>query len=184
MRLPAKLDIGTLSMTPIYALHDRFSSAEKGLSNEYMMDKGPLVCGFVLPPFQRPFVWTDAQMVRFVESAHYGLPLGTYTYNTTYSIFENMRSDEDGRKYFVGNMWLLDGQQRLTTLERYFKNEFSVFGLYWSDLSRQEKLGFLMHTTFSSYETKIADELECRKLYDLMAFGGTAHLEQERALKI
>ncbi len=184
MGIPDRLDIGTLYQTSLYALYHRFDAAEKNLSNEFLSDKGPKVCGFVLPPFQRDFVWSDEQMVRFVESAFLGLPLGTYTYNSTYEIFENMRTDENGQTYFQGNQWLLDGQQRLTTLERYFRSEFQVYGLYWKDLDRKEQLRFLMNTTFASYEAKFANEADCRRLYDLMAFGGTPHQEHERAMKM
>jgi hypothetical protein len=121
-------------------------------------------------------------MITFIESMHYGISPGFYTYNSTYHLKENEYVGSDGKTYFRCGNWLLDGQQRLTAISRYFNNEWSVFGLYWSDLSKEEKMGFLMGTTFLEYETKIADELGCRKLYDLYAFGGVAHLESERAL--
>jgi len=31
---------------------------------------------FILPPFQRPPVWTEAQKVRLIESLYSGLPIG------------------------------------------------------------------------------------------------------------
>ena len=164
MALPKRLEIGQLYQTPLYELHNTFQTAESGDDpHRNMMDEGPRVCGYVLPHFQRGFVWTDSQMVRFIESAFYGLPLGTFTFNTTIGIDSNKRVDENGVVYYAGNRWLLDGQQRLTTFQKYFRNEFAVFNLYWSDLDKVEKMGLLMSSPFPSYETKIADELECRK---------------------
>lgn len=183
MTLPARLEIGQLYQTPLFQLHHTFEMSVNGVDpHAHMMDKGPRICGYVIPPFQREFVWTDSQMVRFVESAFYGLPLGTFTFNTTVGMDSNKRIDDNGEEYYAGNRWLLDGQQRLTTLHKYFSNEFAVFNYYWSDLSKNEKMGLLMHSPFPSYETKIADELECRKLYDILAFGGTPHEPHQRAV--
>ena len=36
---------------------------------------------FVLPPFQRPPVWTLEQKIRFIESCWMGLPIGVFIYN-------------------------------------------------------------------------------------------------------
>ncbi|WP_425354940.1 DUF262 domain-containing protein [Oceaniglobus trochenteri] len=38
------------------------------------------VMGFRLPSWQRPLVWTEAQMVRLIESLWLGIPIGTYSY--------------------------------------------------------------------------------------------------------
>ena len=185
MALPKRLEIGQLYQTPLFQLHNTFERYEvKGEPDAHLMDKGPTVCGYVIPPFQRDFVWTQSQMVRFVESAFYGLPLGTFTFNTTLGVKTNKRVDEDGKTYFAGNRWLLDGQQRLTTLHKFFSNEFAVFNYYWSDLRADDKMGLLMHSPFPSYETKIADELECRTLYDILAFGGTPHEPEQRAVPV
>jgi hypothetical protein len=183
MTLPKRLEIGQLYQTPLFQLHNTFQMYVNGADpHANAADKGPIICGYVIPPFQRDFVWTNAQMVRFVESAFYGLPLGTFTYNTTVGMQGNKRIGENGEEYYAGNRWLLDGQQRLTTLHKYFSNEFSVFDHYWSDLDNADKMGLLMKSPFPSYETKIADELECRKLYDILAFGGTPHEPSQRAV--
>jgi hypothetical protein len=61
---------------------------------------------FVLPPFQRPAVWTEAQKVRFIESIWGGLPLGSYVYN------------QPTRFHSPFDQWLLDGQQRVGAIHR------------------------------------------------------------------
>ena len=82
--------------------------------------------GLAIPPFQRDHVWTDEQAIAFVNSARRGLHLGTYTFNTTVGMREARRVDEHGREYFFADLWLLDGMQRLTALQRFFDKEFPV----------------------------------------------------------
>lgn len=184
MRLPKKIELGQLSQSPVYSLWHRFNSQGKEQTYDNVCDEGPRLMSFVLPSFQRGVVWTDAQMVRFIESLHYGVYPGTYTYNSTYHLKENRFVGADGKTYYRRGNWLLDGQQRLTSLHRYFTNEWPVFNLFWADLDRQEQMGFLMNAIFPEYETKFDDEFRCRQLYDLMAFGGVPHQEHERALPL
>jgi uncharacterized protein with ParB-like and HNH nuclease domain len=69
---------------------------------------------FILPPFQRPLVWTHQQQVRLIESIWSGLPIGAYVYN---------RAALDN----ACDCWLLDGQQRITAILAYMNGEFEVF---------------------------------------------------------
>jgi hypothetical protein len=177
MSLPVRKNLGQQSQSPLYALHHKATGAYDDIC-----DVGPKLLGYVVPPFQRAIKWSDAQMIRFIESMFYGISPGFYTYNSTYEIKENAFVGEDGKKHFRCGNWLLDGQQRLTAIERYWNNEWPVFNLCWADLSKEEKMGFLMGVTFIEYETKIPDEQGCRELYDLLAFGGVPHEESERAL--
>lgn len=127
------------------------------------------VCGYIIPSWQRGIVWTHDQQVRLVESAWLGIPLGTMTYNrgVVYtSPFDNL---------------LLDGQQRLFSLERYWKDEFDVFGYFWSEVPEDEKRGFENQTILGAYETRSDDERYLRSYYDLMNFGGVAHTDDQRA---
>jgi len=96
----------------------------------------PLVDGerrlgrFILPPFQRPAVWAQAQQIRFLESLWGGLPLGSYVWNRSYD------APTDG--------WLLDGQQRWGALIAYTADEFPVFGYRYSELSPPERRGLVI----------------------------------------
>ncbi len=139
--------------------------------------------GYIIPPFQRDLVWTDEQKIRFIDSARRCIPLGTYTVNLTFGIKECKRI-EDGREYYIGEGWLLDGQQRLNALEEFFDDKFPVHGEFWSNLSRDQRHQFLMTPNFAYYETNFQTELECREYYDLMNFSGTPHQEHERAMKL
>jgi hypothetical protein len=140
------------------------------------------VMGFAIPPFQRDHVWTDEQAINFVNSARRGLVLGTYTYNATMGMAKAERIDENGKKSYFADLWLLDGMQRLTALQRFFDDEFSVEGKYWSEIDQTDRRFFLGNVHFGSYETNLVDENDMRLLYDSMNFGGTPHREHERAL--
>ena len=62
-----------------------------------------------IPDFQRNFVWTRAQSSRFIESLLLGLPVpGIFLFK-----------EPDTQKLMV-----VDGQQRLRTLERFYKGTF------------------------------------------------------------
>lgn len=133
--------------------------------------------GHVVPEFQRPVVWSEKQMIRFVESAAMGFNIGTWTYNEITS----GETDLPGRQHST-NLWIIDGQQRLTALDRFFDDQFPVFGKFWSQVGRAEKADFLRGRHFPAYKTSITDEKELRRLYDRMNFGGTAHTDDQRAV--
>lgn len=118
---------------------------------------------FVLPPFQRPPVWTRAQQVRFIESCWLGLPIGAFIYN---------RVDRFDSPY---DAWLLDGQQRVTAVLDYMADEFPVFGRPFSLLTEIDHRKWSMGTAFPSMVTNIDDEAQLREVYDRLAYGGTPH---------
>lgn len=117
---------------------------------------------FVLPPFQRPPVWTLAQKVRFVESCWLGLPIGAFIYN---------RTEHDGPH----DAWLLDGQQRVTAVLEYVADAFPVLSYRFSELTQADLRRWDMGTAFPSMVTNIDDEAQLREVYDRLAYGGTPH---------
>lgn len=136
------------------------------------------VGGYALPPFQREFCWTEAQQIRFIETAARGMPLGTWTYNVAPDGTETVIA---GRRYLHRtDRWLIDGQQRITTLVRFFEDAFPVFGSRWSEIPKVERRKFLMQP-FTAYELSTADEAVLRETYNLMNFSGTPHREDQRA---
>ena len=104
------------------------------------METGREAMGYPLPDFQRPVEWTDNQCIRFIESAWLGFNLGVFVVNK-----EDW--DEQGPKRFSG--CLIDGQQRITAVNRYLQGAFHVFGAYWSELSKHDQRRFL-RTSFES----------------------------------
>lgn len=102
---------------------------------------------FYIPKFQRNFVWSQKHASRFIESLLMGLPIP--------SIF--LYKEEESGKHVV-----VDGQQRLTTLFRFYQGKFGNKDFYLMDvrekwnnktydqLSVEEQLrldDFLIHAT-------------------------------------
>ena len=75
-----------------------------------MVDDGDIIPN---PDYQRDYVYNDKQASRLVESVLMGIPIPT--------IYLCLEEDES---YSV-----IDGQQRITSLVRYLKNEFALSGL-------------------------------------------------------
>lgn len=117
----------------------------------------------VLPPFQRPPVWTEAQKIRFVESCWLGLPVGVFIINRP----------NNARSPFYN--WLLDGQQRITALYEYMADAFPVLGFKFSELTDADHRQWFMTTHFGHLETHLEDEAALRDVYDRLAYGGTPH---------
>jgi len=117
----------------------------------------------VLPPFQRPPVWTLAQKVRFIESCWMGLPVGVWIFN---------RPDKYAHPF---ENWLLDGQQRVTSVLEYMADAFPVFGWTFSELTEVDRRFWDMSVAFPCAETNITDKVQLLEVYDRLAYGGTAH---------
>jgi hypothetical protein len=91
---------------------------------------------FVVPSYQRNFTWEDDRKSRFIESLIMGLPIPFLFF------WENPAT---------GNLEIVDGSQRLRTIEEYILGDFALgdleelsllSGLRFSDLleSRQQKI--------------------------------------------
>jgi hypothetical protein len=140
---------------------------EKGYS-------GRRVLGYKLPTWQRPEVWTDEQCVRFLESIWLGVGLGAFMVNMVH-----------GKDAEHVDLLLLDGQQRLRSIERYWNGELAVPGddgnaYYWNELTELEHNHFL-RIPFPWIETQYRTEDEARAAYNRHNFGGTAHTADQRA---
>ena len=126
---------------------------------------------FVLPPFQRPAVWSSDQKVRFVESIWLGYEIGRYViyqpHNPTYSRFTDA---------------LIDGQQRIRTILEYVAGGFPVFGYRYTELPLIDRRAFDFGTIFPKSEIKhTLSEAELRDIYNRLNYGGTPHTEDQRA---
>ena len=88
---------------------------------------------WVLPPFQREFVWNEEKkIIEFIESVFNEWPIGSII------IWEPDPKDRDvikkrklqtisGGKPFHPQQYIIDGQQRITTLLRVLNNESFIF---------------------------------------------------------
>ena len=141
-----------------------------GRSSDHLRPLGAgerLLGAFILPPFQRPPVWTRAQQIRLIESMWAGLPIGSYVYNQT-------------RTYqHPCDFWLIDGQQRVTAILAYVADKFPVHGYLWSQITRPEQLGFEL-SPVPAFQMASESEQECRDIYERLAYGGTAHVRRQK----
>ncbi len=163
--------------------HLYFQLQESRTKPDYKTYAGPgeWVCGYLLPPFQRPSVWTVEDNIRFIDSARRCVNIGEFTVNQTFGN-PNAQTYMDGdREVYVGDMWLLDGQQRLRALQGFFDSEFPVHGMFWKDLPEEDRAGFLRTVKFPYWETAFTDEDSAAEYYDLRNFSGVRHAEEHRA---
>lgn len=141
------------------------------------------VMGFPLPPWQREFKWTPDQSERFITSAWTGVFLGTYLLTAM-----ELRKEEGGFKgieYLPFSNCVIEGQQRLKSIELYITNQFPVPDAegnltFWRDVDAVDRRRF-KNTIFGRGELRELDELKLRQFYDLLNFGGVIHEANERA---
>ena len=177
-RIPKPIDLGRtydFTMDTLWEHYQKHNDKiEKGESLTRTVESDRYACGFPVPHFQRPPVWTKEQKERFIESVFLGLFIGTYC------IHESDWEGPDATPTpFSG--WCIDGQQRLLTIEGYWNDEFKVFGLYFSELSKAEKRRFFQ-TPFKQYKVTLNNEDKIKDLYNRLALGGTAHTPQDIAV--
>lgn len=115
---------------------------------------------FILPPFQRPPVWTKAQQGRFIESLFLELPVGVYVYVSAIGA--------------QTDTWLIDGQQRVGAVLAFAANEVEAFGFRFDDLSPVQKRRF-GNRVFNAIEVAEPDPVVLADIYDRLAYGGTPH---------
>lgn len=179
---PDRLLSGTPREFPVDHLHHNFLKFRDHFDEETKLayPGQRWLMGYALPPFQRPLVWDEGRMVRFIESAVLGLHIGTYVFNTA----DRFPDVEVGGQTVmdITDQWLIDGQQRLTALEWFFSDRFQVFGMFWSEVGRMDRLK-LLRQPFTSFEISSNDPDYLRELYDRLNFGGVAHTPDQRAVK-
>ncbi len=132
--------------------------------------------GLVLPPWQRPSVWTDQQQISFLEGIFLGLGTGFYVVN-------GRDYERDGEEMPMSG-WLIDGQQRITSIARFRNGELSVFdGIRYTDLRRGEQRRRFDNVIFPCIELEYQpDENRLKELYRRLNFSGTAHTAADLAL--
>jgi hypothetical protein len=145
--------------------------------------------GLPLTPWQRKFVWTEEQSRRFITSAWTGVHLGTYVLSQLEVGLANTgaagAAEADGVEYAYLSNCVIEGQQRLTSLELYITNRLSAPDntgrpTLWAEVSAADQRRF-ENTIFSCGTVRDRDEQRLRSLYDLMNFSGTPHAESDRA---
>ncbi|SLJ84462.1 DUF262 domain-containing protein [Psychrobacter sp. DAB_AL43B] len=132
-----------------------------------------------IPDYQREFVWTKKQQSLFIESVLIGLPI---PYIFVADIDEEEKEDADGR------IEVVDGAQRIQTIDAYVNNKLklvnleklpSLEGLYFKDLPMINQRRFL-RTSIRMIELKRIDEDGRRIMFDRLNTGGTKLSNMEK----
>jgi hypothetical protein len=169
MKLPKPMLDGTQRSYSISALWE-------GTAAKPSHEDERKILNLVLPRWQRPPSWTEQQQIQFVEGIFLGLGTGFYVING--------REYDDAGADLPMSGWLLDGQQRITAIERFVKDEIRVFtGIRYSDLSIAEQRRRFNNIIFPCIELEYqSDEAILKELYRRLNFSGTAHTSVDLAL--
>lgn len=86
--------------------------------------------------YQRDFVWDDIDKEYLIDSIFKNVDIGKFV--LVHRTDEQWR--ENGYSYEI-----LDGKQRLNTLKEFYENRFPYHGVYFSELSHNDRHTFLEH---------------------------------------
>lgn len=170
-RFPARRYYGSQMQTHMWALQS--TSVRQNEKLDAQGYTGRRVLGYKLTEWQRQQKWEVDQCVKFVESVWLGVGIGHFMVNSSFT-----NEAIDGI--------LLDGQQRLIAIERYWNGEFAIQGddggvYFWHDLTEAEHKHF-ERIPFPWIETQYKTEQECVDAYNRHNFSGTSHEEHEFAV--
>lgn len=172
-RIPARVFYGNAMSTMLSSMASQ-AEGRPFHSNPHHAANSRFVMGYpVSRTWQRGLVWSDEQCIRFIQSVYAGVYLGLYVYNDSMHAAPHL----DGL--------LVDGQQRLSAIERYLAGELAVpapdgNAYRWTELTDEEKAHF-HRIPFGFQIVQIHDEAKLTELYNLMNFGGTPHTPEQRA---
>lgn len=139
------------------------------------------VMGMPVPTWSRGLEWNVGQQARFITAVWSGADLGSYLTN------DWCEPADTGRALADNSEILVDGQQRLYSLEMYFLDRLAVPDAQgqprvWSELDNGERKRFLS-TIFSHARVCSDDEVALRKTYDLCALGLAPRSFDQRAVR-
>lgn len=136
---------------------------------------------FYIPYFQRQAVWNDEQSEKLIESLYYNIPIGSIIISCADNAYDYKKE-----QYPITADWIIDGQQRIKSIEKYLNNEIIIFRNTdyehkYSDLNETQKrlFGQKCIPTIKIYSD---DENKLKEIYNILNFSGTPHKEDEKAV--
>ena len=139
------------------------------------------VMGMPVATWARGLEWNLGQKSRFISAVWSGGDLGSYLTNDWYEPLSA------GRALAENSEILIDGQQRLHSLEEYLLDRLAVpdaqgQARIWSELGNGERRRFLS-TIFTHARVSSGDEVALRRTYDLCAQGVVPRSFDQRAVR-
>lgn len=86
------------------------------------------------PDYQRGSIWDDGDREKLLDSIFAGREIGRFVFKQ----LPFTRTSDDGNYYEI-----VDGKQRMLTLLAFYENRFPYKGVYYNDLSAQDKNWFM-----------------------------------------
>lgn len=182
IQMPQRILATSTHQYPIDVLACRLEKYQADPSSVH--DKYPwatrFVMGIPVPSWQRHLVWNVGQKARFITAVWSGADLGSYLTN------EWSDTAVAGRGLAENSEILIDGQQRLHSIEEYFLDRLAVADVQgqprvWSEVNNGERKRFLS-TIFAHSSVCSGDEMQLRKTYDFCAMGVTPRAHDQRAV--
>jgi hypothetical protein len=126
------------------------------------------------PEFQRGYVWTEEQQIRWIEYHLRGGKSG----NTVYLNDPFFQAWECAKEGDYKDYVCVDGLQRITAAKRFIHNEIPAFGTYYKDFTdKLRTLNCCIRVNTNNLKT----EKEVLQWYIDMNDGGTPHAAEEIA---
>lgn len=163
--IPEKLKFGRIREFDIGML---LHHLEKHVQEVRVDDIRMYVCGYPVPKLvQRELCWSKEQKIAYIESIWLGLPLDPVCIHAEDWDKNNIPVPFSG--------WVLDGQNRIESIESYVKGQYAVYGLLYPDLPDKTKHRFC-NSKLVHIEAEFWDLDKIQDFYQRKAYGGTPHL--------
>lgn len=183
IQMPQRFLPTTVSHYPLDVLVGHWEKylVDPSSAREHFPWAARFVMGMPVPTWARGLEWNLGQMSRFISAVWSGADLGSYLTNDWYE------PESGGRSLAENSEILVDGQQRLHSLEEYLLDRLAIPDAQgqpriWSELGNGERKRFLS-TIFTHARVSSGDEVALRKTYDLCALGVVPRSFDQRAVR-
>ncbi len=183
IQMPQRVLATTVSHYPIDVLVGQWEKylVDPSSAREHFPWAARFVMGMPVPTWARGLEWNLGQKSRFISAIWSGGDLGSYLTNDWYE-------PESGSRALAENSEILiDGQQRLHSLEEYLLDRLAIPDAQgqpriWSELGNSERRRFLS-TIFTHARVSSGDEVALRRTYDLCVLGVVPRSFDQRAVR-
>jgi Protein of unknown function DUF262 len=135
-----------------------------------------------IPDYQRDMIWEDSRQSKFIESLLLGLPI-------PYIFVADLRPKQEDEEEDLARLEIVDGTQRIRTLDRFLSNELKLCGLEklkqlnnfkFSDLPLARQRRFNRATIRMIVLTEKADEETRRDMFERINTGSVQLNDMEK----
>jgi Protein of unknown function DUF262 len=135
-----------------------------------------------IPDYQRDMIWEDSRQSKFIESLLLGLPI-------PYIFVADLRPKQEDEEEDLARLEIVDGTQRIRTLDRFLSNDLKLCGLEklkqlnnfkFSDLPLARQRRFNRATIRMIVLTEKADEETRRDMFERINTGSVQLNDMEK----